>query len=1007
MFSTVKSFYATTLLLVIALATAPASAQVLELPGLTEPALILRDTQGIAHIKAENTNDVYYLQGWVHAEDRLFQMDLTRRQPSGTLAELFGPGSLAGDVQSRTLGLRRAAERSAAALSEETLTALQAYARGVNDWVALGPGLPPEYAALGFTQRSDFRPWNVVDSIVIGKAIAFGLSFDLDTDLTLDLQAYVAALGPAGATVFTEDVFRSQPFDCASTIPDATNAYPFIPVPGPVSPEACPAPGRAAAAATIAKLNLPTLNPATRAAPRVAASTDTQSKSATADEPVVSQDLRNLADGASRAMRRSAFISERLDADGTIGSNEWGVTPALGENGLPIIANDPHLSLNAPSTFYPVGLETPELKVFGSSFPGVAFVVLGHNKDIHWGATTNPMDVTDTFAELLVFDGQGAPVATLFQGELEPVVRLPEQFFFNAGGFLVQAPPGGDIPAETIIVPRRNNGPIIQLLAAPAPGAIIPALSVQYTGYSATRELDTFRLWNEARDLDDFRDALLLFDVGSQNFVYADNAGNVAYFASAEMPIRADLQQGFVAPGTIPGLFAPGVPVPPWFIRDGTSGAHEWLPVENPQPGQAVPYEVLSQDELPHTVNPPVGWFVNANNDPAGTVLDNNPLNQLRIGGRGIYYLNPGYAGGFRAGTITRRVREYVADQGELSKSDLKAIQADVSLLDARFFVGYLTDAFANAGERGKPDALAALAADPRIAEAIGRLAAWDYTTPTGIQAGYDAGDPVVGSVAALPPLDEAEIANSIAATLYSVWRGQAVRQFVDIPLAGLPRPGSTQAMTSMQHLLRTNGGTGIVDFFAVPGIADRADQRDYKLLLALSNALDLLASDSFAAAFGNSTDQSDYRWGKLHRIVFDHPFIGAFSIPSQPPGAFPQPVPGLPGIPTDGGFNVVDASSHSARADSVNEFMFGSGPVRRFVSEPEAEFRSGAESIWAGGVSGVAFPGNPYYSNLLDYWLVNETLPLKLRQRDVRGGATIRLVPVGGAPRGRGSPRR
>jgi hypothetical protein len=77
-----------------------------------------------------------------------------------------------------------------------------------------------------------------------------------------------------------------------------------------------------------------------------------------------------------------------------------------------------------------------------------------------------------------------------------------------------------------------------------------------------------------------------------------------------------------------------------------------------------------------------------------------------------------------------------------------------------------------------------------------------------------------------------------------------------------------------------------------------------------------------------------------------------------------------------------------------VNEFMFGGGPVRRFVSEPQGAFRSGAESIWAGGVSGVPFPGNPFYANLLDYWLVNETLPLKLRQKDVEDGTSIRLVP-------------
>ncbi|MGB7452372.1 MAG: penicillin acylase family protein, partial [Lysobacterales bacterium] len=854
----------------------------------------------------------------------------------------------------------------------------------VNDWVMYGPGLPPEYAALGFTDRADFRPWNLIDSIVIGKAVAFSLSFDLDIGNTFDFQAYLATLGPAGAVVFSQDVFRSQPFDCASTVPDATGEFPFEPVPGIPDPEACPA---------------PSVDPVGNGKGKGKVKGKGLGKNSTAalagNGAKPSPQMRALADKAVKKLRQSEFIRNVLDADGTIGSNEWGVTRALGANGRPVMANDPHLALNQPSTFYPIGLEAPGLRVFGSSFPGISNVVLGHNQHIQWGATTNPMDVTDTFVELLVFDDGGVPVATLFQGVPEPVELVPEEFFFNAGGFLVQAPPGGGIPAFTIIVPRRNNGPIIDTLAAPAPGAIVPALSVQYTGYSATRELDTFRLWNEARNLKEFRDALNYFDFGSQNWVYADNAGNVAYFTSAEMPIRSDLDQGTVAPGTVPGLFTPGVPVPPWFIRDGTSGEHEWLPVQNPQDGQAIAWEILKSEEMPQTINPKAGWFVNANNDPAGTVLDNDPLNQLRKGGPGIYYLNPGYAGGFRAGTITARVRDYVDTQGELSKEDLQSIQADVSLLDAKFFVQYILAAFDNAGQAGKPTELAAFVADPEISEAIGRLSDWDFTTPTGIQAGYDVGDPVVDDWTLLPAPDQDEIDMSVAATIYSVWRGQAVRRLVDWPLGGLPTPGSTQAITSMQHLLRTDGGTGIIDFFDVPGIADPLDQRDYKLLDALRAALDLLAGEEFADAFANSTDQDDYRWGKLHRIVFDHPFIEAFSVPPQPPGVFPQPVPGLRGFPTDGGFNVVDASSHSARADSVNEFQFGSGPVRRFTGEPQGGFRTGAESIWAGGVSGVPFPGNPYYSNLLNYWLVNETLPLVLQAKDASIGETIKVVPM------------
>src|SRR5574341_2031265 len=137
--------------------------------------------------------------GGALARDRLFQMDVSHRQASGTLAELLGPAALPSDVQLRTIGLRRAAERSVPLLGAKTRAALQAYAAGVNDWVQ-GHALPPEYAALELTR---FAPWSEVDSVVIGKLIAFGLSFDLsDLDLTQALLAYVQAGGFDGAKLF-------------------------------------------------------------------------------------------------------------------------------------------------------------------------------------------------------------------------------------------------------------------------------------------------------------------------------------------------------------------------------------------------------------------------------------------------------------------------------------------------------------------------------------------------------------------------------------------------------------------------------------------------------------------------------------------------------------------------------------------------------------------------------------------------------------------------------------
>jgi penicillin amidase len=644
-----------------------------------------------------------------------------------------------------------------------------------------------------------------------------------------------------------------------------------------------------------------------------------------------------------------------------------------------MIANDPHLGLDTPSTFYPVHLRAGSMDVYGEGFAGIPGVILGHNQFIAWGATTNPMDVTDTYIEALVEDPSSpSGLAIVHGGVNEPVQAIPETFRVNTlGNGVVTVPPGGGIPAATLVVPRRNNGPLVA--ADPAAGM---GVSVQFTGFSATREVETFLRWNKARNLAEFVAALEFFDFGSQNWAYADVRGNLAYFTSGEMPLREDLEAG-----RVDGL-------PPFFVRDGTGG-NEWLPVTDPQPNQAVPYEILPPDEMPQLVNPAAGWFVNANNDPAGTTLDNDPLDQFRPTG-GIYYLSPGYDG-YRGGRITEMIRAEVAGDGSISFDEMQAMQADVTLLDAEVFVPQLLAAFDGAADSATPE-LTALAADPRVAEAIERLRSWDRTTPTGIPEGYDAAD----RDGELSAPSDAEVAHSVAATIYSAWRSRAIANTIDatVERLGLARPGDDTAVADLRHLLDnydTTGGVGssAVDFFVVPGATSPEDERDVVLLRSLAEALDRLAGPSFTAAFGGSTDQTDYRWGMLHRVVFDHPLGGDRSIPPAG-GAFPAPVPGLAGIPTDGGFNTVDASGHNGRAGDADSYMFGGGPVRRFVGDMRPGQRSRTESALPGGTSGQV--GSDRYFTLLPDWLTNESYPQLLRTGALRRTFVdeTRYVPAG-----------
>ncbi len=553
-----------------------------KIPGLHASASVVRDDDGVAHIKAKNAHDLFFLQGWVHADDRLFQMDVRRRTGSGTLAELLGSSALPSDVQLRTFGLRRTVEQSLSVLSSQTQAELGAYADGVNAWIERNK-LPSQYAAVQVTKVA---PWTVVDSLLVNKLLTFSLSFDLDIDRTTAVQRYNAA-GLDGHTAVFQDVFPFAPFNTASPVIDSTAT--------PASPG--------------------TLNP-------------TSSGSIG-----VSDDAERMAADYLEKAKQVPLIVEAMNRTAERGSNSWVIGGRHTANGKPILASDPHLTLETPSTLYPIDLQGGGFNAQGDSLPGTPYLILGQNRDITYGSTLHFVDVTDTFVEKIQPDpASPSGLSTTYQGKLEPVVAIDEKYRVNPRtpgqlDVLTDVPAGGAIPARTLIVPRRNNGPLVSVNLAAG-----TALSVQYTGWSPTTELEAFRRFGLARNVEDFRDAMQYFDIGGQHFVYADIKGNIAYFTNAEVPVREDLQAG-----TVKGN-------PPYLLRDGTGG-NEWLPVTNPQPNQSLPFEIVPFSELPQVVNPPAGFIVSANNDPTANSFDNNVLNQVRPNG-GIAYLGFTHAAG-------------------------------------------------------------------------------------------------------------------------------------------------------------------------------------------------------------------------------------------------------------------------------------------------------------------------------------------------------------------------
>jgi len=903
---------------ITAAAQDPQKGRMTKLPGMQLPGMVTREDNGIPHVFAFTTHDAWFLNGWLHAQDRFFQMDTSRRTAEGTLAELLGSAALPTDVQLRTLGLGRAAEASLPGISADARAALDAYTAGINAYITSHPALPPEYGLLNIKQVA---PWTSVDSLAVGKLIAFGLSFDSDIASTTALLTYQGVgkiVGFNGQALFA-DTWRLAPFTPAATIPDATGAG---------SPE----PLRMNAVESAPQFDTSWLKP---------------------------QTLQLAADYEAQ-MREVPVLASALDGEKHAGSNEWAIAPKNSSTGNALVSNDPHLSLVTPPNFYPISIRVPgKLNVAGMGFPGAPFVIQGQNDRIAWGSTVHPMDVTDWYQEQLVPDATSpSGFSSLYKGTKEHVLPIPQTFKVNtmgANGVVVVAPtPTNGVPPATLIVPR--HGPIVQ--ADTTTGI---AVSVQYVGFYPTHELEAFMLIDQAKSVDDFKAALQFFDFGSQNFAYADVDGHIAYFTSGELPIREDLQAG-----TVNGL-------PPYFIRNG-QGGNEWMAIAHQQPNQALPYEILPYAEMPQVVDPSNGFFVNANNDPIGQSLDNNPLNTPRAGG-GILYLNPGYDG-FRAGRITQLIRQKLANGGKISPDDMKQIQGDNALIDAEVFVPYITQAMKNAQLLGANPQLAGLAM--LVADPAARLAKWDFTTPTGLAEGYDAH--WIKAPGAQP--SQQQIDYSVAATIYAAWRSRFMANTMDGVISTLksPLPPAAQELSALRFQLdnfATTGGKGLsgLNFFN-GGQSDAGVNRDIVILKSLADAITMLESDAFAPAFAKSTNLSDYRWGKLHRVVFAHIMGNALFSPGALFGLPPLPtVSGLPGVSRQGGYETVDAATHDPRASSVNGFMFGSGPNRRYVGDMAKSGVNG-QSALPGGVSGD--PNSPWHVNLLMLWLTNDTFPVK-----------------------------
>ena len=475
----------------------PQTEGTLKLEGLHAAVDVYRDDMGVPTIYASDLHDLFFAQGYVHAQERFWQMDFWRHVGSGRLSEMFGKSQVDTDKFLQTLGWYEIAEQEYQGMSAQSQEVLRAYAEGVNAYIRdrEPDALSLEYAILtGLLNRGyQIEPWTPADSLVWGKAMAWDLRGNMEAEI--QRAELLAVLTPEQVDTLFPPYAEDKPVIVPRFSPPADIG-------------------------------------AAPAAPANAAA-------------LVSSEVWHALAEQFRA------VDDLVGESGVgVGSNSWVVSGDLTDTGKPYLANDPHLGIQMPSIWYQMNLhcqpvnEACPFSVGGFSFAGVPGIIIGHNDRIAWGFTNVSPDVIDLFIEKINPDN---PLQYEYQGEWVD---------FETKDVTIQVSDGDPV---TFTVRTSVHGPIISDVygslkddvdlkkdpdARPfreRAGIDLPehyAIAMAWTALSPSSPFESIWGMNQAQNWEEFRAAALRFDVPAQNLVYADVDGNIGYQMPGKIPMR-------------------------------------------------------------------------------------------------------------------------------------------------------------------------------------------------------------------------------------------------------------------------------------------------------------------------------------------------------------------------------------------------------------------------------------------------------------------------------------
>jgi len=450
--------------------------------GLSASVKVTRDSHGVPTIEAATPEDLFFVQGFVTAQDRLWQMDIMRRYGAGELSEILGEETLKIDREQRILGLRATAKKSRALASARDRSYFEAYARGVNAFIeSRGDDLPIEFRILKYRPKL----WQVEDSLVIANQMVKDLNYYSFRD-AFSREKILAKLGPE----LTADLYVNRSWHDRPP--------------------------------TVMREDL----------------SDQENQGDSDDDDDDDMDdgpdnsvTQNLGEAMGTRGNRAAqdilaWVSAAHDSREAVnGSNDWVVSGSHTVSGKPLLSNDMHLGHQMPNLWYEAHLKlagkgseskSDNLDVAGVTLPGVPYVIVGHNQRIAWGFTNVGPTVTDGYIEN--FNAQGEYQTP--QGWRQPEHRAE---IIHVKGK----------PDVTFDVRITRHGPIVSDLL---PGET-RQVALRWTLYDGLHmmffDVDTAQNWQE------FRKAFSQLDAPGQNVVYADVDGNIGYQTTGRVPIRA------------------------------------------------------------------------------------------------------------------------------------------------------------------------------------------------------------------------------------------------------------------------------------------------------------------------------------------------------------------------------------------------------------------------------------------------------------------------------------